>query len=677
MKKNTVVFSLMVILVFSLYAGEKNHFIDQNTMNSVTKILLQKHGDQHQFRVNRGVKQVALFWTKQDGSKEEFSKLCQQYFISSEKALEANFKRLEMYAEVLGGYFNEMGLDLRRPLDLDWGEIMPIDRAFGQFNPAAHLTDDFFKNKMAFFILLNFPRYSLEEITKLGEKWSRKEWAYARVGSQFSSRTPAKINQKLSQVFTQAGLYIDQYNICMGKLVDQQKRTYFPEKMKLISHWGIRDELKARYKDPKGLFKQKMIYKVMERIISQEIPEKVINNPAFLWNPFSNQVFENGKEITCNPEPDIRYRHLLDVFKAIKMVDTHNPYIPNFVKRRFEAGREIPEAEVEALFVELLTSKEVKKVARLIKKRLKRKLYPFDIWYSGFKSDVSIPEEELDKIVAKKYPDTKAFEAGIFEILVKLGWSKKRAKFISKKIQVDAARGAGHAAGSAMKKAKARLRTRVPRNGMNYKGYNIAVHELGHTVEQTLTLHNVEYYSLSGVPNNAFTEAFAFVFQDRDLNLLGIKQDKTKTKHLQALDIFWNAYEIMGVSLVDMKAWNWLYKNPDATPAQLKKAVISFAKEIWNKFYAPVFKVKDQSILAIYSHMIAYALYLPDYPLGHVIQFQIEDYLEGKNLGQEMERLCTSGNIIPQLWMKKGVGSKISVKPLLKAVNHSLKKVKR
>ena len=154
-------------------------------------------------------------------------------------------------------------------------------------------------------------------------------------------------------------------------------------------------------------------------------------------------IQKDGKEIKWTREPDTRYKHLLDTYKAIKMTDQYNPYYSDFVKRRFEASREIPEAEVEALFVELLSSKEVKKVARLIKKRLKRKLHPFDIWYSGFKSDVSIPEEELDKIVAKKYPDTKAFEKGIAEILVKLGWSTERAKFISTKIQVDASRGIG------------------------------------------------------------------------------------------------------------------------------------------------------------------------------------------------------------------------------------------
>lgn len=62
----------------------------------------------------------------------------------------------------------------------------------------------------------------------------------------------------------------------MGKLIDKKFRTYFPEGLKLIAHWGIRDELKARYADPDGLFKQKMIYEVTLRIINQEIPAVLI-----------------------------------------------------------------------------------------------------------------------------------------------------------------------------------------------------------------------------------------------------------------------------------------------------------------------------------------------------------------------------------------------------------------
>jgi hypothetical protein len=129
----------------------------------------------------------------------------------------------------------------------------------------------------------------------------------------------------------------------------------------------------------------------------------------------------------------------------------------------------------------------------------------------------------------------------------------------------------------------------------------------------------------------------------------------------------------MGVSLVDMQAWHWLYDHPQATPEGLKQAVIAIAKEIWNQYYAPVFGVRDQVILAVYSHMIDYTLYLPHYALGNVIQFQLEDYLKDKVLGPEMERMCAAGNILPQLWMKKAMGAEISVKPLLKAVDRALK----
>ncbi len=677
MKKNRVVTAcLFMVLALSTAIYADTGFIDQGTKDKAIQGLLKKYGTENRFRIERGVNQAALFWTEKDGTKAEFTDLCQQYFIGSPELLETNFKRLETFAEVLNGYFTEMILDLTRPLDLDLGEILPIERAFGQFNPAAHLADDFFENKIAFFILLNFPRYSLEEMTSLSKKWNRKDWAYARLGSQFSSRTPASINQKISTIATQASTYIYEYNIFMGSLIDDGMKTYFPEKMKLISHWGLRDELKARYNDPKGLFKQKMIYRIMERIIAQEIPERIINNAAYQWNPFTNKVYENGREISASREPDTRYSHFLNIFKAIKESDAYNPYFPNFVERRFEAGRELPETEVEALFKELLSSKEVQKVAKLISKRLKRRLYPFDIWYNGFRDNISIPEEELDRIVAQKYLNIEAFEAGIYDILLKLGFSEERAKFIAARIQVDPARGAGHCAGAAMKKSRSRLRTRVPKGGMNYKGFNTAVHELGHAVEQTLTLQDMDYYSLSGVPNTAFTEAFAFVFQDRDLEILGIQLDKTRKKHLKVLDTFWNAYEIMGVSLVDMKTWNWMYENPDATPGQLKEAVTSFALEIWNKYFAPIFRVKDQAILAIYSHMIDSALYLPDYPLGYVIQFQIEEWLAGKNLAEEMQRMCAAGNITPQLWMKNAVASEISVKPLLKAVNESLKHIK-
>jgi oligoendopeptidase F len=217
------------------------------------------------------------------------------------------------------------------------------------------------------------------------------------------------------------------------------------------------------------------------------------------------------------------------------------------------------------------------------------------------------------------------------------------------------------------------LRTRIGANGMDYKGYNIAIHEFGHNVEQTISLHLVDHYVLNRVPNTAFTEALAFMFQKRDLDLLGLKGDDPAKEHFRALAVFWSCYEIMGVSLVDMNVWKWMYKNPNATPEQLKEAVISIAKDVWNKYYAPVFGQQDEPILAIYSHMISNPLYLSNYPLGHVIDFQIEQHIAGKDFAKEVLRMFSLGSIIPQQWMKEAVGEPISTQPILESTTKALK----
>jgi hypothetical protein len=174
------------------------------------------------------------------------------------------------------------------------------------------------------------------------------------------------------------------------------------------------------------------------------------------------------------------------------------------------------------------------------------------------------------------------------------------------------------------------------------------------------------------VPNTAFTEAFAFIFQDRDLELLGLTEDDPNVKHNKALDNFWSVYEIGGVALVDMGVWNWMYDHPDATPAQLREAVTSIAKDVWNRYYAPIFGSRDEILLGVYSHMIDAGLYLPDYPMGHIIAFQIESYMEGKNLGEEMKRMCAQGNITPDAWMRGATGSPISTQPLLAATSKAV-----
>lgn len=685
--KNTFYLILSALFIFGLFSCKSNtsgtenmkekRFISEKSVSEVTKSLLDSIGETQRIRIERGVKQVAQLWQQTDGTNEDFTTFCMENFIADSVQLDVLYKRLEKNFETLSGYFNEIDVTLKEPIQLVGFEESPVDMLFGGYDVRAHMDDDFYANKIAFVTVLNFPFYSLDEKTKLGDTWTRKQWAYARMGDRFTSRIPAQVQQHLSQTLTNADSYISNYNIYMGQLVDAKGEKLFPADMKLITHWGLRDELKSDYADKvNGLKKQQLIYEVMKRIIDQSIPSEVINNGKYTWNPVENKIFDSGKELPSKPENDVRYEVLLQNFKANRQIDAYSPNFPTALSRNFDAAMEIPQKDIENLFKSLLSSQQVKEVAAYIKSRLGRDLQPFDIWYNGFKAKGEISEDELTKITSAKYPTPLAVEKDLPNILIKLGWKPEKARQIASQVQVDASLGAGHAWGAVLRGQKARLRTRIGENGMDYKGYNIAVHEFGHNTEQTITLNDVDYWMLNGVPNNAFTEAVAFMFQKRDLELLGIKNANPDAEAFLALDNFWASYEIMGVALVDIAVWEWMYANPNATPAQLKDAVITEAKKVWNEYYAGILGGKDEPILGIYSHMIDYPLYLSYYPIGHLIDFQVEKQMKGKNMADEMQRMYTQGRIVPQIWMKNGVGQAISVEPTLKAVDEALKVVK-
>lgn len=642
--------------------------IGETTIKKVTSELIKQHGEAQKERIERGVNQVAMLWRATDGTEMEFEQFCTTQFVSDEAELSQLFDKLSYGFEMLNGYFILLSKELMRPLHLDWGQVTPIDELFGSYNAAAHLTEDLYANKIAFITALNFPYYTLKEKTEMGENWSRKQWAYARMGDMFTSRVPAQLLQNFSTVNTNADTYISEYNIYMGNLVDDKGKSMFPADMKLISHWGLRDELKSQYANTQdGLAHQQMIYQVMKRIIDQSIPQQVINSNEYKWNPYANSVTKDGADVQVTPEPNTRYQHVINQFKALKAIDEYTPKMPTYIQRKFEGEFELPVDEVEQLFINLVSSKEVRETGKLISKRLGRPLEPFDIWYDGFKARSGIPAEKLDAITTKRFPNPQAFEKEFTNILTSLGWTKEKAGFIAERVKVEAARGSGHAWGAEMRKDVALLRTRVPSTGMNYKGFNIAMHEFGHNVEQTITLHDVDYYTMHGVPNTAFTEALAFVFQKRDLDVLGMKEVNPDKEYLETLDNLWSCYEIMGVSLVDINLWRWLYNNPNASAEEVRNATLSIARDIWNKYYADVFGSTDEPILAIYSHMIDNPLYLSAYPIGHLIDFQLEKQFRGRSFAEEVERIYSQGRLIPQLWLKKGVGEPLSVTPILEA----------
>ncbi len=652
--------------------------------------LTAKYGPGVHDRLSRGLSQVGALWRAGDGDAAAFAAFVRKSFAVDTKTRDALFDRMEFAVESLEGHMLEITRDFQEQSQLDLGDVYPFDEVMAGWDPSAHVRDDWFENKLAFVVLLNFPLTTLAERLEKGDGWTRREWAEVRLAERFGKRIPADVNLAMSNAQADAEAYIADYNIWMHHLVDAKGHRLFPPKMRLLSHWNLRDELKADYADPRtALSKQRTIQKVMERIVDQTIPAQVINSPFVDWNPFTNEVTvatvndapgpaPAGLKPSNAPEPDTRYAMWSKDFQAYRKADPYSPAAPTHIARKFDEDRQIPEARLNGMLEAVLTSPLVPRVAKLIEKRLGRPLEPFDIWYDGFRARGPLTGAQLDEIVRKKYPTPAAYEKDIPSLLRKLGFPPDKADAIAKHIVVDAARGSGHAMGAARRADKAHLRTRVGKDGMDYKGFNIAVHEMGHNVEQVLSLNFIDHPLLAGVPNTAFTEALAFVFQNQDLELLGVGKSDESARAMEALNAFWMTYEIAGVALVDNSVWHYLYDHPEATPAELKQATLKTARDVWNRYYAPILGKKDVTFLAVYSHMINSFLYLADYPIGHLIAFQVERQMEkAGSIGPEFIRIATQGRVTPDLWMKTATGKPVGPEALLAATAEALAKVEK
>ena len=648
--------------------------------------LVTKYGEAERAGIHRGLQQVADFWRPEDGNTQDFETFAMANYYTGE-AREQLFKRMEFALESVDGHMNEIARDWRQQADLDLGTIYPFDETMAGYDPSAHINDDLFENKLAFAALLNFPLTSLDQRLAQGDKWSRRRWAETKLAQRFSKRVPAGVSLAIAKASADASQYVATYNIWMHHVLDEKGRRLFPPKMRLLEHWNLRDEIKADYSDKQnGLAKQRTIQRVMERIVDQSIPQIVIDNPAVDWNPFTNDVrpaavtdsdVKPAATVTNTPEPSTRYATILKTFRAAKLVDPYSPTAPTLIARRFEEDRQIPEGRVRAMFEAVMTSPLVPRVAALIEKRLGRPLEPFDIWYNGFRPRSQYTEAQLDEIVRKKYPTAAAYKADMRNLFTNLGFAPERASFLADNIVVDPARGSGHALGAGRRADHPHLRTRVGAEGMDYKGYNIAVHEMGHNVEQTFSLNMIDFTSLAGVPNTAFTEALAFVFQNKDLELLGLTKPSPESDAMKTLNDFWGTYEIMGPALVDLTMWHWMYDHPDATAPELRDAVVQISKGVWNKYYAPVFRKQDVVLPGIYAHMVNNFMYLPDYPIGHLIAFQIEGQMEkAGNIGGEFERMASYGSLTPDLWMIHATGKPVGPEALLAATAKALDVVK-
>ncbi len=624
--------------------------------------LVAKHGSAQRAAIESGVARVASRWSAADGDAAAFEAFCTKHFVSDAAERTRLLARLEGALEQIDGHLYEMRRTLRRHHDLRGDEFAGVDDILAQFDPSPDLSEQMYKQKVAHLALLNFAKPTLATMLKDGPAWDDSGWAAARVALNFGPRVPVALADRARKRSFEAGKFVADFHVPVGGMVDANGKRWFEGDRKLIAHWLVREEIKAGYGDPDGVHKQRALSWVMARHIDGTIPARVMSGEDKRdWNPAKNTVAggDPGELLGL-----VRYEHWIANFRMAREFDPLYPDEPTAIARKFALEREMPETEVEQLMISLLEAPVRKDLAAFLSKKLGRPLEAFDIYFDDVVE--AKPATEMNAAVKARFANVKELEAKLPTVLRELGFSDKDADFLGTHIRVEVCKGAGHAMRPYLTGYGAWLRTSSLDAELGWDGFDTAMHELGHNLEQLCSTYFVSRPALRGVPNTACTEAFAFLYQALAKRVLGL-EDAAAAQRQFAVDsvaTMLSACQIAGPSLLELRAWRWLYANPNATAAQLRDEVLRIADDLWTRYYQRDFGPDNYRILAAYQHMIAHPLYLPDYTLGHMMSHQIRSYMRGKDLAGETKRITSLGCLTPDLWMRRAVGGPVSADPL-------------
>ncbi len=668
----TTLHSFTLGLILLCFNGPKDasgqNYIPESTINEVQRNLLEQYGEQEADRIMRGTAMVASLWRESDGSPDEFFEFCTENFLDT-GARSENAPIVMENLDVLRGYSSIIRSRLSEYASFTDRQQTPPDPFFrNSYNPP-----DVWGSKLAFFIQLNYPYRSPLEKMEEGAEWDRFEWALARIGDAYSSRPAEGFEPPYS---SEAGAWrriTGNYFLRMGDLVPGGQPSPFPEGTLLNCHHGLRDNIKDNYTLDKGLDRQELSGLVIERILNGEVPLEFLNDTSTYWDPV-NQVLYNAdmEETEFEMEGIRRYEGFYHTVRNRQASDKVHEDGSTVVSRTFASAKLDPK-RVEEMITDFLSSEEFYNAGQLVRERLGRDLQPFDIWYVGFQSQSLYPAEKLDSIVRARYPDPASLENDLPEIYRRLGFSPGEADWLGNNTRVRPVVSGGYSSRPPLSGYEAQFTTAFTDNGLDYKGFRIAMHELGHTTEMLYTSREVEYPALRGVPTGGITEGVAEYFAYRNIPALGLDEGSEELqRHMQALANFWYLVDMGGQTLTEIRLWQWMYDNPDATPEMVRDAVFEISTSVWNEYFYPVFGIRDQKILSIYNHMITGSYYLFNYFIGNVVMFQLYEAFMEMPAEEGLALACAEGNTLPDLWMERATGSPLSISPMLEAVAEAI-----
>lgn len=664
---------LLVIMLYTMSCQNqekglaKQSVISNNTVEEVQSKLSEVNSLQDVERIFLGVKQVADNWRKEDGSENDFKDFCTENFLITDE-LKSNFERICSNMESLNGYSSRIRFSFTESESFTDVDELKVDPFFRSSIPSMNPYD----SKLAFFIQLNFPHYTLEQKQQYGKEWSREKWAMVALGDSYVSRRNPDFKNDAEEDAATFNKYMQHYFLRMDHVCLEDGSYPFQEETLLHSHRGLRDNCKEEYSRPGGYDRQRLTGIVLEHIIKGTIPRQFLEDTATRWNPWTNELFygNGGKkeEIEIIPEGPVRYEGFRSVFLNRSSEDKLYQDGSTVITRTFE-NHNLLASEVEKLLRDFLSDPVIAKAGKLIESNLGRPLEPFDIWYSGFQEQSFYPADMLDSITMNRYPDPISLQKGLPAILEKMGFSKSEAEHIGAHTIVRPVVSGGYTSSPSMRDGNALFTTMFSPKGLDYKSYRVAMHELGHAVCAIYATDQADNFIMAGWPTSGITEAIAELLAYKNVQGLGLGRNSPEEReNLLALATLWYLVEMGGQALTEIETWKWIYENPDASGEDVQDAIFSISENIWNTYFAEIFNgVRNQHILSIYNHFITGSLYLNQYFLGDVIMFQLHEASRSQDLASFLKAACKEGNTLPDLWMEKAVGSPISLDPVINA----------
>lgn len=660
-KRILTVFCAVAILTGNLIAQP----LSDSLVTAVRNELTAKQGAASAERINKGVSQLAAVWNSDDGTSEEFRQFCINNFLT-EAELSENLPQIAQNLSLLGSSLSVVGSKFNEPFAFVDVPELKADRFFRDATPKY----DAYSSGLAHFLKLNFPVYSVAEKNQMAGEWTRNQWLMNGIGDYFADRRPVSPDSLLQSEMTKYRRYMDNYFFRMDHIKDQSGKYIFPAGTLLHSHRGIRDNTKEEYNRRDGFKRQKLSGDILESVFSGDVPVQFLTDINTRWDPYKKELFivKNGREERIDgfaTESDYRYKGLKTKFLMQQEIDKVYGDGSTFITRNF-GNANLDAGETKKLIEAILANPLNEQVGVIIKKRLKRDLQPFDVWYSGFQEQAFYKGEFLDSITRSRYPDPEALQHDLPGILERMGFPAEEAEYVGTRINVHAVVSGGYSSQPDVAGGKALVTTMFDKTGLDYKGYRVVMHELGHAVCGVYCTTDSENFLLAGVPTGGITEGMAEIFAYKNIEGLDLFPYSVEEKKLLlALATMWYMYEMGGNSLTDIMVWEWMYEHPDASVAELKRAVLDISAGIWNKYYSKTFGgKKDSHILSVYNHFTSGDLYLYNYYNGAIYSYLLAGSFNRNDLAGGLKKACSEGITMPGIWLEKAIGKDFSPDPL-------------